>query len=63
MWTGYRGAGYSQYIYSFDDAIRGTYFDGEPVSGSEVEVRVTKLKNGKMADKAEVIGEMIKTQD
>ena len=32
----------------------------EPIRGTEVEVRVGKLKNGKAAGKDEVTGEMIK---
>ena len=39
---------------------RSNYFGGEPIRRTEVEVRVGKLKNGKAADKEEVMGEMIK---
>ena len=40
----------------FDGIRRGNYFFGR----AEVEVRVGKLKNGKIADKGETMGEMIK---
>ena len=36
---------------------------GEPIGRAEVEVRVGKLKNGKVASKNEIKGEMIKGGD
>ena len=38
----------------------GNYFRGEPMGRAEVELRVDKLKNGKVAGKDEIPGEMIK---
>ena len=35
---------------------RGNYFGGEPIGRAEVEVRVGKLKNGKVAGKDEITG-------
>ena len=43
-----------------DGVWRSNYFRGEPIRGTEVEVRVVKLKNGKAAGKDEVTGQMIK---
>ena len=40
----------------FDGIRRGNYFGGEPVGRAEVEVRVSKLKNGKAAGKDEITG-------
>ena len=37
---------------------RGNYFGGEPIGRAEVEVRVSRLKNGKAAGKDEITGEM-----
>ena len=37
----------------FDGIQRGNYFGGEPIGKAEVEVRVGKLKNGKVAGKEE----------
>ena len=39
---------------------RGKYFAGEPISRSEVEVRVGRVKNGEAAGKDEVTREKIK---
>ena len=44
----------------FDGIRRGYYFGGEPIGRVEIEVRVGKLKNGKVAGKGEITGEMIK---
>ena len=44
----------------FDGILRGNYFGGEPIGRAEVEVRVRKLKNGKVAGKDEVTEEIIK---
>ena len=44
----------------FDGVQRGNYFGGEPIRGTEVEVRVGKLKDGKVARKNEVTGEVVK---
>ena len=44
----------------FDEVQRGNYFGGEPIRRKEVEVRVGKLKNKKIAGKDEVTGEVIK---
>ena len=33
---------------SFDGIRRGNYFEGEPIGRAEVEVRVGKLRNGKV---------------
>ena len=43
-----------------DGIRRCNYFGGEPIGRSEVEVRVGKLKNGKVVGKDEITGEMIK---
>ena len=40
----------------FDGVGRGNYLGGEPIRRTEVEVRVSKLKNGKAAGKDEVTG-------
>ena len=45
---------------SFDGIQRGKYFGGEPIGRVEVEMRVGKLKNGKVAGKDEITGDMIK---
>ena len=49
----------------FDMIQRGNYayFRGEPIGRADVEVRVPKLKNGKVAGKDEVTGEIIKGGD
>ena len=39
---------------------RGNYFGGEPIRKMEVEERVMKLKNGKVAGKDENTEEMVK---
>ena len=44
----------------FDGIRRGNYFRGAPIGRAEVEVRVGKLKNGKVAGGDEITGEMIK---
>ena len=44
----------------FDGVHRGTYFGGELIRKTGVEVGVRKLKNGKAAGKDQVTGEMIK---
>ena len=36
---------------------RGNYFGGEPIKRTEVEARVRKIKDGKVAVKDEVTGE------
>ena len=48
------------YLCGFDGVRRGNYFGGEPIRRTEVELRVGKLKNGKVAGKDEVTGEVIK---
>ena len=48
-------------MYGFDEVWRGNYFGVEPIKRTEVEVRVGKLKNGKVAGKDEVTREMIKS--
>ena len=45
---------------SFDGIRRGNYFGAEPIIRAGVEVRVGKLKNGKVAGGDEITGEMIK---
>ena len=40
----------------FDGIRRGNYLGGEPIRRVEVEVRVAKLKNGKVAGKDEITG-------
>ena len=45
---------------SFDGIRRGNYFGEEPIIRAGVEVRVGKLKNGKVAGGDEITGEMIK---
>ena len=44
----------------FDGTRRGNYFGGEPIRRAEVQVKIGKLKNGKVAGKDEITGEMIK---
>ena len=44
----------------FDGIQRDNYFEGDPIGRSEVEVRVGKLKNGKVAGGDEITGEKIK---
>ena len=44
----------------FDWIQRGNYFRGNPIGRAEVEVKVGKLKNGKVASKYKITGEMIK---
>ena len=44
----------------FEGIRRGNYLRGEPVGKAEVEMRVSKLKNEKVARKDEITGEMIK---
>ena len=44
----------------FDGIQRSNYFGGELLRGTEVEVRVGKLKNRKAVSKDEVTGEMVK---
>ena len=39
---------------------RGNYFGVEPIGRADVEVRMRKLKNGKVAGKDEIAGKMIK---
>ena len=39
---------------------KANYFGGEPFRRTEAEVRMGKLKNGKVAGKDEATGEMIK---
>ena len=48
---------------SFDRVRRGNYFGAEPIGRTEIEVRMGKLKNGKVAGKDEITGEMIKAED
>ena len=43
----------------FDGIWRGNYFGGESIRRTEVDVRLRKLMNGKVAGKDEVIGKMI----
>ena len=45
---------------SFDGVQRGNYFGGEPITRTEEEVKVRKLKKEKGVGKDEVTGEMIK---
>ena len=44
----------------FDGIQRSNYFGGESIGRAEVEVRVGKLKNGKVTGKNEITAEMIK---
>ena len=44
----------------FDEIWRVNYFRGEPIGRAEVEVRVSKFKNGKAVGKDEITGEIIK---
>ena len=46
----------------FDGIRKRNYFGGEPNGRAEVEVRVSKLKNGKAAGGDEITGEMIKVR-
>ena len=45
---------------SFDGVQRDNFFGGEPIRNTEVEVRVGKLKNRKVAGMDEVNGEMLR---
>ena len=45
---------------TFDGIRRGIYFGEEPIGRAEVEMRMGKLKNGKVISKDEITGEMIK---
>ena len=45
----------------FDGVQKGNYFGGEPIKRTEVEVRVRKLNNGKVAGKNEVTRDVIKS--
>ena len=47
-------------MFGFDWVRRSNYFGGELIGRAEVKLRVGKLKNGKVAGKDEVTGEMIK---
>ena len=47
-------------MWHFDETRRGNYFGGEPIGKAEVQVRVSKLKNGKAASKDEITIEMKK---
>ena len=47
----------------YDGVQRGNYFGGEPIRKIEVEERVKKLKNGKVAGKDKVTEEMVKGGD
>ena len=47
----------SVHMCGFDEVQRGNYFGREPITKTEVEERVKKLKNEKAAGKDEVIGE------
>ena len=42
---------------SFNTVWRGNYYRGDPIRRTEVEVRVGKLKNEKVACKDEVTGD------
>ena len=44
------------HMFGFDGIQRGNYFRGESIGRAEVEVRVDKLKNGKVAGKDEITG-------
>ena len=44
----------------FDGIRRGNYLGGEPIGIAKVEMRVGKFKNGKVAGKDEITGEVIK---
>ena len=44
----------------FDGIWRGNYFKEEPIGRAEVEVRVSKLKNGKAISKNEITRLMLK---
>ena len=48
------------HICGFDGIRRGNYFGGKSVGRADVQVRVGKLKNGKVAGKDNITGEMIK---
>ena len=47
-------------ICGFDGFQRSNYLGGEPIRSTEVEVRIGKLKNGKVTCKDEITEEMIK---
>ena len=47
-------------MYGFDRIQRGNNFGGKPIGRVEIEVRVGKLKNGKVGGKDEITGEIIK---
>ena len=47
----------------FNSVQRGDYVRGDQIERTEVEVRVEKLTNGKVADKCEVTGEKVKGSD
>ena len=44
----------------FDGVRGGNYFGGEPIRRTEVELRLWKLRNGEVAGKNEVTGNIIK---
>ena len=47
-------------VYSFGGVKSGNYFVGEPTGRTEVELRVNiHFKNGNLADKDEVTGEIL----
>ena len=50
----------SVHMCGFDGIRRGNYCLGEPIGRAEFEVRTGNLKNGKVAGKDAITGEMIK---
>ena len=48
------------HMYGFNGVRRDNYFRGELIRRTEVEVRVGKLRKGKVAGEDEATGEMIK---
>ena len=65
VWKNYFNDFYNEevvvHMCGFDGVWRGNYFGREPIRKTEVEERVTKLKNGRAASKDEVAGEMVKS--
>ena len=60
IWKEYFEEQVAVHMRGFDGIRRGNYFGGEPIERAEVEVRVSKLKNGKATCKDEIKRERIK---
>ena len=46
-------------MHGFGNVWKGNYFGGMPIKRTETEVKMGKLKNWKVSNNYEVIGEMI----